>query len=380
MKSLIEKIFQMTSSLFLYYLCLAYVKLFRINNSDVWLVSEMGTDARDNGWHFYNYLKKEHPEIKVKYVICKKSQDLERIAKEDRIYFRSIKHYILFLTAGKLISSHVMGFSPEFSLFARMDRKGLIKTKGKRVFLQHGITKDFIPNLTKEKLNVDLFICGAKPEYEYICKKFGHPKGVVKYTGFARFDKLKDESQNQILVMPTWRHALKYEKDFESTKYYKAWQSFLSNNDLQTYLKKNNCKLIFYPHYEIQKYIKSFKNNCKNIVIANKKDYDIQQLFRESKLLITDYSSVYFDFAYMQKPVIYYQFDYDDYRKDHYAQGYFDYEKMGFGPIVKNEESLIKQVFSDIDKKYLKREQAFFELRDNHNCERTYNSIKELEK
>lgn len=367
----------MTSSLFLYYLCLVYVRLFRIDNSDVWLVSEMGTDARDNGWHFYNYLKKEHPEIDVKYVIYKKSQDLDRIAKEDRVYFRSINHYILFLTAGKLISSHVMGFSPEFSLFARMDRKGLVKTKGKRVFLQHGITKDFIPNLTKEKLDVDLFICGAKPEYEYICKKFGHPKGVVKYTGFARFDKLKDESKNQILVMPTWRHSLKYEKDFESTKYYRAWQSFLSDERLHGFLEKNNTRLVFYPHYEMQKYIGNFATKSKNITIAKKKDYDIQQLLKESKLLITDYSSVYFDFAYMQKPVIYYQFDYDDYRKNHYAQGYFNYSKNSFGPIVKNKKELVNKILEPIDAIYKNREACFFELRDENNCERIFAAIKD---
>ena len=36
--------------------------LSRIIKSDkCWVICERGTDARDNGWHFYNYIKKHHP-------------------------------------------------------------------------------------------------------------------------------------------------------------------------------------------------------------------------------------------------------------------------------------------------------------------------------
>lgn len=51
----------------------------------------------------------------------------------------------------------------------------------------------------------------------------------------------------------------------------------------------------------------------KEIEIAKFKDYDVQQLLIELRILITDFSSVFFDFAYMKKPVIYYQFDRDKY-------------------------------------------------------------------
>ena len=45
-----------------------------------------------------------------------------------------------------------------------------------------------------------------------------------------------------------------------------------------------------------------------------------------------DYSSIAFDFAYMKKPLIYYQFDQDKYYTNHFAKGYFDCERDGFGP------------------------------------------------
>lgn len=379
MKSLIEKLWNIFSSLFLYAIALTYVKLFRINYSHIWLLSERGNDARDNGWHFYNYLKKEHPEISVKYVITKKSQDLNRIAPEDRIKYRSFKHYVLFLTAGKLISTHIMGFSPEFSLFWRLDKKGLVKTKGKRVMLQHGITKDYIDIMTANVSKLDLFICGAKPEYDYILNNYGYDESVVKYTGFARFDAIVDESKkhNQILVMPTWRKYLKYENNFKETKYFKAWQSFLNNPELIKYLEDHKTKLVFYPHYEMQKFISDFTTKSKNIVLAKIKDFDVQRLLKESKLLITDYSSVFFDFAYMKKPVIYYQFDQKEYRKSHYEQGYFDYERDGFGPVTKDEKKLVLEIKNTdtMSDDYIKQRNIYFNYSDDENNKRIFNAI-----
>jgi CDP-glycerol glycerophosphotransferase (TagB/SpsB family) len=102
--------------------------------------------------------------------------------------------------------------------------------------------------------------------------------------------------------------------------------------------------------------------------------------------MITDYSSVYFDFAYMNKPLLYYQFDKDQFRASHYAEGYFSYENDGFGPCFDNFNDVKQYVFDMIDtdcpqpEKYDLRVKAFFDLRDNHNCERTYNALKELEK
>ena len=63
-------------------------------------------------------------------------------------------------------------------------------------------------------------------------------------------------------------------------------------------------------------------------------------------LLITDFSSIYFDFAYQKQPVIYYHFDYQQYRKEHYSEGYFNYERDGFGPIVYDLQSLVKNISS----------------------------------
>jgi len=142
--------------------------------------------------------------------------------------------------------------------------------------------------------------------------------------------------------------------------------------------------MIFYPHASMQKYVHHFKTLNKNIVIANDKHYDVQRLLMESTLLITDYSSVYFDFAFMKKPMLYYQFDYKKYRQAQYQEGYFSYKKDGFGVVVKEEDVLINNISETIKTgmrmpdMYIERVDKFFCYKDNKNCERTYYAIREM--
>lgn len=368
---------------YIYYI---FVNIKKIRNDDIWLISERGNDARDNGYSFYKYIKKYHPNIKVKFVIASSSIDKNKIAKEDLVIYNSKEHYILFLTAGYLISTHIMGYSPDFRLFTRIDKYNLIKVKGKKIFLQHGIIKDYSPGLDINNVNLDLFISGAKKEYLYLKKTLHHEEKVIQLTGLSRYDYLKDISKkyNYILIMPTWRMNLFYtskKMPFESSKYFQYWNSFLNSKELNSILEKNNLKVIFYPHIEMQKYLKFFALNNKRIIIANFDDFDVQKLLCQSKILITDYSSVFFDFAYMEKPVIYYQFDYEEYRNSHYKEGYFCYKNDGFGNVVDNENELnncLKKIIKNnykVEKKYLDRKKKFFEFNDSNNSKRIYEKI-----
>lgn len=380
MKKKIYKIIGMLQCFVKYIICKLYCRIKKINNEDVWLISERGIDARDNSIHFYKYLKKEHPEINVKYIISKDSPDRKKINTDDIIDYRSFKHYILFITSGKLISTHIMGYSPNISLFSRLDTKNKLNLKGKKIFLQHGIIKDYLKFLTYDVSKMDLFICGAKPEYEYILENFGHPAEVVKYTGLARYDNLKTNTKNQILIMPTWRKWLPYVENFKKTNYFKHWNGIINNKRLIEFIEQNDIKLVFYPHYGIQKFIHEFKSNSKNIIIADFNHYDVQELLITSKLLITDYSSVFFDFAYMKKNIIYYQFDIQEFNEKHYSEGYFDYKKMGFGPVCTDEEETVKEIIKLYKETHnnSKNINNFFKLNDQKNCERIYNEIIKL--
>ena len=230
----------------------------------------------------------------------------------------------------------------------------------------------------------DLFICGAKQEYDYILDNFGYDTSVVKHTGLARYDGLVNKPKNQILVMPSFRKWLNYTNDFENSEYFKMFNNLLNNKTLNDLLIKYDYKLLFYPHYEMQKYIGSFKSKNKNIIIADFADYDVQKLLIESRLLITDYSSVFFDFAYMKKPVIYYQFDVAKFREFHYSEAYFSYTDDGFGSVFDDEHQVISQIQQyfksnfKVEDKYIKRTKSFFVFSDKNNCERIYRAINRL--
>ena len=140
--------------------------------------------------------------------------------------------------------------------------------------------------------------------------------------------------------------------------------------------------MVFYLHHEMRKYVNSFSTECENIEVVYKDDtYDIQELLKESALLITDYSSVHFDFAYMKKPVIYYQFDREEFFEKQYLPGMFKVDKDGFGPVVQKKNLLINEIKDayktgfQMQEKYYNRMREFYQIYDDKNCERVYKEI-----
>lgn len=365
-----------------------YKLILKITNKQVWLICEQKNSARDNGYWFYKYMCENHKEIKCIYAIKKNCKDYERVLKIGKVTnWGSIMHYFYYMSSTKNISSHKDG-NPNELIFTICHL--YLNLFNNRVFLQHGITKDNVPMFYYKNTKFKLMICGAKKEYEYIRKNFGYSKENVVYTGFARFDSLQKEVnlKNQIVIIPTWRNWLGRETnfmgekvDFQLTNYYLSWNELLNNQELINFLEMNNIDLIFYPHIHMQKYLNYFKSKSKNIKILGVNDINIQDLIKESKMLITDYSSVYFDFAYLEKPTIYYQFDYEQYRQKQLQEGYFNYNKNSFGPVLKSSKDVVKNIIDIYDnnfriyKKYLDRVYKFFPLRDNNNCDRIYQCI-----
>ena len=133
----------------------------------------------------------------------------------------------------------------------------------------------------------------------------------------------------------------------------------------------------------MQPFLGEFAGN-KRIKIASTEDYDVQKALKESAYLITDYSSISFDFAYMKKPLCYFQFDYDEFRQKHYPEGYFSYKNHGFGPIVKTTDDLMTEIevaFKNnfvMDDFYKNRVDKTFKFRDKNNCKRTFEAIENL--
>ena len=379
------RVFIFLIKLIIAYIFAFFIKIFSPTMRNVWVLSERGDDARDNGYFFYKYLIEKHPEIKVYYAIKKSAVDAKRIRQQDLLNYNSFKHFVFFALCTVCISSHASGGDIPYVDYYR---KFIFskRSKKKEIFLQHGIIKDYLPSLCYPKIRPNLFVCGAEPEWRYIHDNFNHPEGVVQYTGLARYDSLNEfKTKNQILVMPTFRKYLQGldSEDFLQEEYYIKWQSLLSSPQIVELLEKNELNLIFYPHYEMQKYVDLFKSGSDRIKIADFNHYDVQTLLKESKLMVTDFSSVFFDFSYMQKPVVFYQFDRERYIKEHYdfTKGYFDYDTMAPGRVMFNENGLITELSAIIEndfsvkKEYKDRVDQFFAKSDNHNCDRIFEAI-----
>ena len=140
---------------------------------------------------------------------------------------------------------------------------------------------------------------------------------------------------------------------------------------------------MFYPHRDMQRFIDCFENDNPYLTICKYPQYKVQDLMKSSAFMITDYSSVQIDFAYMKKPLAYFQFDYDRFCKSHYGKGYFDYTDDGFGPVFNNEDDIMSYIekmaessFENTEP-YKSRHTEFFDLYDTDNSKRNYEAIKE---
>lgn len=365
------------------------ISWFYPKQDSLWLVAERKAEARDNGYWMFRYIVENHPEINVRYIIKKDSPDYQKLLpwKDKIVEASSFTHYMLMWKARYGISTHYHHYFPyrvNHQLFVNCLKK--INKKCRLVWLQHGIIKDNLQGLYNNALNFDLFITGAKPEYDYISINFGYPSGVVQYTGLARFDQLHGikVKKNQILVMPTWRLWLT-KKNFPESDYYVTYSKLLQNDNLHRVLEKYDAHLIFYPHSSCQHFISLFAELKlpNRVVIADSEHYDVQQLLKESALLITDYSSVFWDFAYMKKPHVYFQFDEKAFREGHFPQGYYDYHN-GLGDWTSDIDELIAIIDRYAQKemsplpKFLEQHSVYFPLCDKCNCERIYNEIIKL--
>lgn len=129
--------------------------------------------------------------------------------------------------------------------------------------------------------------------------------------------------------------------------------------------------------------IKAAKNSL-IYAIGNISDLyiDTQELLRITDILITDYSSCYFDFLLTEKPIIFYPFDFKEYSK---SQGFFfDYQKVNPGKIVYNEDSLIDAIEDylinpEIDKqRRIKLKNKFHKHQDGQYSKRVFLEIRKL--
>ncbi|MGV9184424.1 bifunctional glycosyltransferase/CDP-glycerol:glycerophosphate glycerophosphotransferase [Arcanobacterium canis] len=359
----------------------------------IWLVSDRPYAAGDNGEAFFRYLR-EHtpPNVDAYFVIRKDSPEWSKMKRLGKVIDpRSALYPLLLLLSEKVISSQ----ADDVVINAFGGMKAFISDmyQFEFTFLQHGLTKDDLSGwLNKNYKDIRVFVTSSPFEQASIAtEQYGYTSREVVLTGMPRFDRLVDRSLKKIVFAPTWRQQIAlpvdagsgqrpYAPGFTNSRYYRFIQELLTHSRLNAALDSNGyeAELFLHPNHEANS--SDFTDGDRFKVSSGPHDY--AKMFAEAKILITDYSSVAFDFAYLRKPVIYTQFDHDEFFSGHsYNEGYFSYENDGFGPVTYEVEATVDAIIAamandgEIAQEYRERVDRFFAFSDRRNSERTLEAI-----
>lgn len=215
-------------------------------------------------------------------------------------------------------------------------------------------------------------------KYEKDILEYGYPRNDILYTKNTAEDimdlkKKMNLSVNKkvILYAPTWR-----DDQYYSRGKYKF--------DLELDLKKlekhfgQEYVILLRMHYFIASELDI--SEYRGFVYDFSQYEDIAELYLISDILITDYSSVFFDYANLKRPILFFMYDIERYR-DKLRGFYLDIENEIPGPLLKTNNEIIKAIkdIENIRVRYKEKYNLFYEKYckwdDGNASERTVNRI-----
>lgn len=351
--------------------------------------SFFGKSYSDSPKYIYEYLAQNHPgRYKFVWVIDKKNTRIPYQHKEIRRY--GIR-YAYYLARSKYFVFN--GRQPQW-----------VKKREGNIFLQtwHGIPL--------KKLVFDLEdINSASPKYkqqvykqqqvwdyliapnEFCSQTFRRCflfENTMLETGYPRNDILHRSDRDIIagrvksrLRIPKDKKVILYAPTWRDDEYYTIGQYKF---ELQLNLEHMKQELggeyviLLRTHYFIADSlnVSSYKGFAYNMSRYD----DISELYLISDILITDYSSVFFDYANLKRPMLFFTYDLEKYR-DVLRGFYFDIEKEVPGPLLFTTQEVIDavknidQIASDYSQRYFEFYYRFCEWEDGHAAEKVVKSV-----
>lgn len=346
--------------------------------------------AQDNGYYFFKYCMDHEEEKRQKnhiyYVITKDAPDRKKLdAYQSRLVdFMSIRHMIYMIAAELLVSTDTRNH-----LYAMRQRGSILKRylrKKPLVFLQHGVTAlkkvDFFYGKGKSG-SCDLFVVTSDFEKKIIEDYFGYAEDEIVNSGFARWDVLEDKSEGlrEILIMPTWRAWLENVtlEEFKESDYFHNYMELLNSPRFHSFLEKNDLLANFYLHSKFREFIQDFSVESDRIRLIVFGEEPANELMMRCKMLVTDYSSVCWDVFYLDKPVVFFQFDRDKYMEAHGS--YLDMDRELFGDCAQDVDGLLTYMERCADDRFVvrpeyeKMQKSFYKYFDDQNSRRICDAI-----
>lgn len=301
----------------------------------------------------------------------------------------SLRHAFLHLTAEANITSED-GYSP----FARArDPYRDLLGRQLRVWSGHGIIHhDLTALYGKDRQNFSLMTTGVAREREYLLGgTWGYDEDEVVLTGLSRWDFRENQPSRKIFFIFTWRADLVagsdprtrcriYDERFAESVFRQRLDALLSDLALLDAAKAAGYSLHFVPHPLVRPALRFF--NFPPDIRIEPEETPYESIYRDASLLVTDYSSIAMDMAYLGKPVVYYQFDREAfYAHQGYTPSFFRWEGDGFGEICKAHDEVVACVARHMQDDcarpavYEARARAFFPPRDKLNGIRTCEAV-----
>lgn len=360
----------------------------------IWLMLDKLYKGGDSCEYLYRYCAKLNDGITKYYLINKDTSDYKKLVKDGYkpIVPNTLKHKLVFLNADLILitNSHLFpfnGFTKEKSRFFR----GVCNFSS--MCLQHGLSVQKCAMAQRRIIdNTTGYFLASKYEYENLSKHaYGYAGfDILKLTGIGRYDGLISNDKKQILLSPTWRmyNALPvttsegeqrgYNPEFKYSTYFQVYNNLINHERFIRCAKENGYKIKFLLHPILSSQADDFVPNPEVEVIPSVGDLSYEKILTESSLMVTDYSGVQFDFAYMRKPVVYFH---PEELPAHYEDGIFFYDTMGFGEICTKTEELVDILCEYMENQcvmkpmYVARADDFFAYSDHENCSRIYEEI-----
>ena len=368
--------------------------------SGAWVFMDRHAQAGDNAEHLFKYVRKHHRNRNAWFVLDENSPDWKRLKAEgvDRLVAHGSRTWkALCLNASLIVSSHID--VDVISPFALSDGR---RPEWEHVFLQHGVIMNDLSAWLNTK-RPRLVVTSTEPEHRSIV---GNGSSYIlsdketAMTGLPRYDRLTEldasvsaARSSSITVMPTWRKSLgaslsmivdpaDQRAHFMESEWWKQWSELLGSPSLREAAAAEGLRIRFMPHPGFEKYLRD-DDVPAHVELVRHSTHDFQTVLVESALVVTDISSVAFDAAYVDRPIVYFQFDTAaTYGGGHIAKpGYFSFENDGFGPVVSTVAEAVDAIGSLISgddprsAEFAERRKATFTLPKTGNCERTYKAI-----
>lgn len=298
------------------------------------------------------------------------------------IYKGTLKHYIYFFKCKKFIGTEGLAHAIDLRIANKFANNKIYSKNVSYVFLQHGVMymvsldADMRKHFNKEDKEAYRVVISSKLEGEHFVSLGGYDKENLYLTGLPKFDRnTLNKFADKIVIMPTWRRweYNTVRDNINDSNYFKMVQRMVD-----CVPDEYKEKIIVLPHPLFANIIKT-KNMQLNKYIPKNVIYD--EILKDTRLLITDYSSISYDAFYRGSNIIFY-WEEKDFCVKQYGKNakLMLTEEKAFGDVVYNSKDLkksIKKNYCNMQKEeYIEKYKRIVEFHDGKNTDRVIACLK----